>query len=184
MIMLSRHTKFYFVRHGATNWNIDMLKMGPIDYGLNHIGQAQSNLTAIVLKQLLNVYNNKAIIISSTLLRAKETSNIISKMLGAPIIFHSLLEERYYGDYSKNKTDIPIDEEDFTMFQLRAKHALSDIIATQELLEGMTTIVVSHSGVFQSFLKELNIAEQKIAYGGVAEFQLNGDNCMQFLGTN
>lgn len=89
-------SKWFLVRHGETDAN----KNGIIDGGgeinspLNENGRRQAEGVAKSLKGL-----GIDLVISSDLLRAKQTAEIISKEIGAEVIFDSALRERHWGEY-------------------------------------------------------------------------------------
>jgi len=92
---------FYFMRHGRTDWNNDMLEMGPQDLQLNNEGIAE---VRGVLHLLRGVGINR--IISSPLKRCRETAEIISKSLGGiPVFIEPALEERYFGNWAIQKAE-------------------------------------------------------------------------------
>ena len=83
----------YLIRHGQTDWNLEHRKLGQADIPLNATGCDQAKQS---IKQLTSLKIEQ--IISSDLLRAKETANIINATLHLPISFDVRLRERNYGD--------------------------------------------------------------------------------------
>ena len=82
----------YLVRHGQTDWNIEGKLQGKIDIKLNENGRRQSRMIAqIILK--LNIDK----IISSDLIRARETAEIINEIIGKNITFDERIREVNYG---------------------------------------------------------------------------------------
>ncbi len=85
-------SRWFIVRHGETNWNKEGRSMGHKDIPLNELGKKQALETAQKLE------NNKIdLIISSDLLRAKETAEIIAKHLGVELIIDKELREKNGG---------------------------------------------------------------------------------------
>ena len=83
----------YLVRHGQTDWNVKKRTQGHTDISLNDIGRRQAE---DLQKKLENLDVSK--IISSDLLRAKETAQIINDKMNVSIVFDSSLREINYGD--------------------------------------------------------------------------------------
>ncbi|HTY40160.1 MAG TPA: class I tRNA ligase family protein [Candidatus Paceibacterota bacterium] len=85
--------KWFLVRHGETDINKEHRSSGGgIDAPLNETGLAQARQTAADLKD-----QNIGLIVSSHLVRAKQTAEIIAKATGAPIIYEEDLMERHMG---------------------------------------------------------------------------------------
>lgn len=85
-------SQWFIVRHGETNWNIEKRWQGHLDICLNDNGRQQALLVAKKLKS-----KNIELIISSDLIRCKETALIIAKELKINLIFDSNLRERNTG---------------------------------------------------------------------------------------
>lgn len=88
--------RLYFIRHGESQGNERRIFTGRLDLPLNELGRAQAKLAAEQAKTL-------AIdrIISSPLVRARQTAEIIASNIDYPkqnIILSELLMERDYGD--------------------------------------------------------------------------------------
>ncbi|GEM_PF-754424 len=86
--------KLIVVRHGETDFNVEGRYTGRVDVSLNKKGLEQARITAAKLKDMCI-----DIIISSTLKRAKETAEIITKELKIPILEMEELIEKYVGVY-------------------------------------------------------------------------------------
>lgn len=74
-------TTIGFVRHGITDWNIQRIAQGSSDIPLNETGREQARAIAGRLAQ----EEPWDVIISSDLIRARETAETISAKLGMPI---------------------------------------------------------------------------------------------------
>lgn len=83
----------YLVRHGQTNWNIEQKTQGHTDIPLNADGILEAETIA---KSISKLKIDR--IISSDLLRARETAEIINQLLGVEISFDQRLREINYGD--------------------------------------------------------------------------------------
>lgn len=84
--------KFYFIRHGETDWNKEKRLQGRTDIPLNETGRQQAR---DALKKIIPL--NLDLIVSSPLIRAKETALIINETLRLPIHFDDRLVERCFG---------------------------------------------------------------------------------------
>jgi uncharacterized phosphatase len=82
------------IRHGQTDWNRDDRMQGSSDIPLNDRGRAQALETAAVLAP-----ENLAAIVSSPLMRARETAKIIAETLGIDLgdSYPDLIERDYAG---------------------------------------------------------------------------------------
>lgn len=78
---------FYFVRHGETDWNAERRLQGRLDIPLNEVGRRQSVQCGGTLRGLIAARNKVPAdftFISSPLLRARETMEILRGVLGLP----------------------------------------------------------------------------------------------------
>ena len=98
------HKSFYFIRHGETEWNKLNLYTGSKDIPLNQTGIAQAKKAALLLKN-----KDIAHIVSSKLMRASQTAEIIAQTINKPISIAKNIEERYLG----SKEGKPIDPSNF-----------------------------------------------------------------------
>lgn len=82
----------YLVRHGQTAWNLEKKTQGHTDIPLNEKGRNQAKILAQVIS---NLKIDK--IISSDLLRARETAEIINEKIGKNITYDERIREINYG---------------------------------------------------------------------------------------
>jgi probable phosphoglycerate mutase len=77
----------YYIRHGLTDWNIEGRLQGGRDIPLNERGRAQARLCAGILNDLVE-RDKRAVAdlhyVSSPLVRASETMDIVRASLGLP----------------------------------------------------------------------------------------------------
>ena len=85
-------TRICFVRHGETDWNIELRMQGHIDLALNAKGEAQAQAAGrcFIGVQVAALY-------SSDLLRARQTAQPISLALGLSVLLCPALRERNFG---------------------------------------------------------------------------------------
>jgi probable phosphoglycerate mutase len=149
---------FYFIRHGQTDWNIKGLKTGQQDIPLNDKGINQAHEAAKYL-QGLGIEN----IISSPLLRAIQTSEVINSYLNLPLFYEDGLKEFSSGVYEGQRVEdsftkeewiagfIPEGGESFIDFKTRVADSVNHIVENYN-----NPLIVAHSGVFWVLKKILN----------------------------
>lgn len=149
-----------FVRHGATDFNVQQKWMGGMDMPLNLEGLSQS---INVASELSHYKFSK--IYSSPLKRAHATALEIQKQNpSAPVIILNDLRERALGDfegiektpenYSKMLNSNGI--EPIKHLKQRLERALSNINSNE------ITILVSHSAVFRCLISEMGYRSEPV----------------------
>lgn len=153
-------TRFCFVRHGETDWNVQRRLQGHIDTPLNQTGQAQAEATAKGLQA--HVFDA---LYSSDLIRTLQTARYAAQLLDLPIHLRSDLRERHYGafqgltyteaehhfpaDYARFKGREPgyeIIDDGESLLQHRARvQACLEAIASKHA--GQSVLIVTHGGV-------------------------------------
>jgi broad specificity phosphatase PhoE len=81
----SEERRFYFVRHGETDWNAERRLQGQLDIPLNELGRRQAAKCGEVIGRLITAAGRRAAefhFIASPLLRARETMEILRTGLG------------------------------------------------------------------------------------------------------
>ena len=153
-------THLYLIRHGEAISAVDQTIANTM---LSPLGVTQAER---LRDRLASTGEIKAdVLISSTLLRAKQTATIIAPALGLPIIFNDDIQEWYEGDvdgipaetYLAAFKAIPVEQrpflqwlpsaESWVQFVLRACTSLNRI--TQEY-EGKTIVIVCHGGIIDA----------------------------------
>jgi probable phosphoglycerate mutase len=142
---------FYFIRHGQTDWNLKHMIQGHTDIPLNETGIDQA-------KAAIAFLTNQGItqIISSPLLRAHKTAEIINEILQVSLHTHAGLRERYGGklegivkttsaltNIAHNYTQMTEDSETIDAFKKRVADALHEILHSDHV-----TLIVAHGGVY------------------------------------
>jgi len=87
-------TRICFIRHGETDWNVDMRLQGHRDMPLNAVGLAQAAAVARRLEGLA-----ATAVYTSDLLRARQTAAPIAAALRLPLTALAALRERNFGDF-------------------------------------------------------------------------------------
>lgn len=142
----------YVVRHGQTDWNLKNKIQGKADIPLNNFGIEQ----AYTLKQSLKDINFKYII-SSPLLRAKKTAEILCNS-NYNIILDNRLIERDFGEFEGlNKEDFNCSA--FWNYKLNNKYKKAESIKSlldrvynfldeyKPLYKESNVLIVTHAGV-------------------------------------
>ena len=137
---------FFFLRHGETDWNKQGLAQGQTDVPLNDAGRDQAGLA----KSLLGGHGI-AQLISSPLVRAFETAEIVNRALGLPLDRHPGLMERSFGPFEGKPWNPawyhggPGERAELeTVFTERVMTTLVELLARPGPL-----LLVSHGGVFR-----------------------------------
>ncbi|MCF0125762.1 MAG: histidine phosphatase family protein [Clostridia bacterium] len=146
----------YIVRHGQTDWNIEKKTQGHTDIPLNENGRNQAKRLA---QSLQNVNIDK--IISSDLIRAKETAKIINEQINKEIIYDKRLREINYGlleginrdtltpDVWDTFNNFPekLKAEDKESIFSRVKECFDEILNDKENI-----LIVTHGGVLRMIM--------------------------------
>lgn len=142
--------KVKFVRHGETNLNYPIRRMqGISNYDLNDNGIKQAQITR---DKLAN--EEFALIISSPLLRAKHTAEIINEFKNLPLVLDDRIIERNYGNlegekYKEEYCNLDYDfesigGESLDKYKSRLKEFIHDI---KKKYHDKKILVVAHNGV-------------------------------------
>lgn len=158
--------RLILVRHGETDWNAEGRIQGMLDVPLNALGLAQAKIVGEELARSVDV----ASIISSDLVRTRETAKPLVEGTGFPITFDARLRERHFGvlqgitydewrardaegmaRYNAGDADYgPEGGETARAFLDRCVNAIADlVIGCQE----KTLILVTHGGVVSSLYR-------------------------------
>lgn len=153
-------TTIYLIRHGETDWNAMGKVQGTSNIPLNFTGEQQA-------KKSGDYFKDKAIdvMISSPLIRAKRTAEIINEQLEVPLIEMSEFVERCYGEaegltvgerLEKFPTgDIP-NLECRESLENRVLEGINQILNKHE---NKTVLVVAHGAVINAILYVLSKGE-------------------------
>lgn len=150
-------TKIYLVRHGETDWNIKGIIQGQTNIPLNKTGEIQA-------RECGEYFKNKPIdaIISSPLMRAKKTTQLINQTLNLRIIYEDRLKERYFG-IAEGKSKVELikkfpqqiypSQEPRLALNKRAMIALNDIVRAYP---NQNVLVIAHGAVINSILASVS----------------------------
>lgn len=158
---------FYFVRHGETVWNVENKICGATDIELTEKGHQQAIETG---QKILDMGIKADIILTSPLVRAKETARHISEITGIPMKVEPRVIEQNFGIWEST----PRDGKEFheakkdmacrfgageSMLQMaqRIYNLLDDIKAGDK-----EVILVAHNGIVrivESYFRDMNNEE-------------------------
>src|SRR5699024_3921515 len=154
-------TKIYLVRHGETDLNIKGIIQGQTNIPLNKTGEIQA-------RECGEYFKNKPIdaIISSPLMRAKKTTQLITQTLNLRIIYEDRLKERYFG-IAEGKSKVELikkfpqqiypSQEPRLALNKRAIIALNDMITANAT---QIVIVIAHGAVYICIL--VSVSDQMV----------------------
>lgn len=165
--MTNSFSPFYFLRHGATNWNQEHRAMGQTDIPLNAVGQEQAREAALCLQD----YEFTSIV-ASPLSRALETAKIISKSTprSTPISLMDDLKEARWGVLEGElKGDGTLMQawrkgeeikgaESFQDFKSRVIRGFLSIMTCKG-----PVLIVSHGGVYWVLQEMLHLPQEGLA---------------------
>lgn len=185
---------FYIVRHGETVWNIEGRMQGHRDSPLTEEGISQAKKLG---QELANIHFDH--VLSSDLLRAKRTAELITLEKKLAVNTTHLLRERTFGAYEgarreefqkSNESLIAQYEKLSRDKKWKFKYA-DDIESNEELIgrlipllretavtyPGKTILIVTHGGVLRVLLRHLGkgAAERPGTIKNTAHVKLLGD---------
>lgn len=159
-------TPFYYIRHGQSESNAARIMAGGgTDSRLTDLGRAQAAEAARVLARHAT---KPALIVTSPLLRAFETAQIINRELALPLLLAEDLREHMVGEWEgkpwqdvqqfwdQGIMDAP-GGESWVEFQMRVKRGMVGALA-----QPGPVLVVAHGGVWAAMkaLYGLNVGMQ------------------------
>lgn len=168
-------TTICLVRHGRSQWNIIGLVQGMRDIELSDEGREQAAKAGQYLKAGSWDY-----IVSSPLIRAKETATIIGEQIGiSKVVEMTDLIERDWGEATglhwREKDRIYEDRnipglEGWEDLQDRGIRALDEIV---KMYPDKRIIVVSHGALIRAILVKLSNEQLKLEIGKINNTSIN-----------
>lgn len=158
------HLPFYFIRHGETDWNRRHVYMGTTDIPLNQTGVRQAKLAAQWLKDEPIDH-----IVTSPLIRARDTAEIIAAAIQKPITIIDSLKECHWGAKEGQPVDTRIVFDQWIKgdthegaeaaydFDARVRGALKHALGLSE-----SVLIVAHGGVYCSIQRTLSLSLMNI----------------------
>ena len=151
-------TTLGLLRHGQTDWNIDLRLQGTADIPMNAFGIAQVESAASELSQ-----HGWDLVLSSPLGRAKQSAEIVSKFLGIERInIEPLLLERSFG-IGEGLTYAEWGEKYAKLDEIPGAESANDVARRSRLLlehikaefQGAKVLAVSHGALIRFVLAEV-----------------------------
>lgn len=156
---------FYFVRHGETDWNKARIIMGQADIHLNETGIQQAHALAQNIADLKISH-----IVSSPLMRAQQTAQIIAGVLKKPIIMIDELQEAHAGPMQGRRKDSDFEYwaqggdiegvETWADFIQRVSSGLEKALSYSTHEEPV--LIVAHGGVYRALQKILVLEAEDV----------------------
>ena len=154
--VLAAPRPFFMLRHGVTDYNQRRIVMGHLDIPLNDRGRHQAREIADHVAAL-----GVTRLVSSPLIRALETAEIIGERLGLTFSTHDGLKERDWGQLTGRsynelahwRGDLPPGAETGEIFGNRVIAAMNDINPDCD------TLLIAHSGVCRLLRRHFHIQD-------------------------
>ena len=152
---------FWFLRHGETDYNAAGLSQGALDISLNATGRAQAEAAGPRLAGQGIVH-----IVSSPMLRTRETTAIINEFLGLEVSYEPLLREVVFGGMEGQPLMpwfphwlegeyTPDGAETFAEVSARVAQAMSGLLSLPGPL-----LIVAHGGIFRALRDLMGLPKQ------------------------
>jgi 2,3-bisphosphoglycerate-dependent phosphoglycerate mutase len=194
--MSKKHKRILLVRHGETEWNRTERIQGMEDIPLNALGLAQAESVA---QEIGRIVRGDAELVSSDLVRTRETTKPIIDATGLLARFDARLRERHFGiwqgktyaewreldaigaaRHAAGELDYgPEGGETVTQFFERSVNAVTDLaIACDE----KTLIVVTHGGVVSALYRHSqglgaqSARDWSVPNASISEWRFDGTN--------
>lgn len=169
---------FWFLRHGETDYNAAGLSQGAVDIELNATGRAQAERAGPLLAG-----RGITAIVSSPMLRTRETTQIVNEFLGLSVSYERDLHEVVFGgmegkplmpwfpDWLEGRFT-PDGAESFPDLTIRVKTALTSVLRAQQ----GPLLIVAHGGVFRAIRDLMGLPREGLTRNAVPFYCApNGD---------
>jgi 2,3-bisphosphoglycerate-dependent phosphoglycerate mutase len=193
---MAKHKRILLIRHGETEWNRIERIQGMEDIPLNAAGLAQAEAVAIEIGKIVR---GDAELVSSDLVRTRETAKPIVEATGLHARYDARLRERHFGilqgktytewremdaegarRHAEGDQDYgPEGGETAREFYLRCVNAVTDLaIACDE----STLVVVTHGGVVSSMYRHsqgvgaMGARTWSVPNASISEWRFDGAN--------
>jgi broad specificity phosphatase PhoE len=143
------------LRHGQTDWNIDLRLQGSSDIPLNETGRNQAAVAGATFSR-----EDWDVIIASPLSRARDTAQIVAQQLNMPVVIVPELVERSFGvaegfSHSEWRKMYEANE------HIEGLESLEDLRSRCELLlqlvateyDGQRVLAISHGALIRKVLR-------------------------------
>ncbi|NKQ41912.1 MAG: histidine phosphatase family protein [Sulfurovum sp.] len=139
--------KFFFLRHGITNFNKAKRYTGHEDIALSSSAYEE-------IKNTLPLLNNRniSIIYSSPLLRARQTAHIIANYLSVPIVIVDEFKERSFGLF-EGKRKLQYIKKCFPEGQTLYSYRKQVLKGLRSIKIENDSLIIAHSGTYKVLMK-------------------------------
>ncbi|BCB04304.1 histidine phosphatase family protein [Bacillus sp. KH172YL63] len=150
-------TQICMVRHGQTDWNLVGKLQGQTDIPLNETGKRQARECRDFLQ-----HHQWDALVTTSLLRARETAEIINEALGLNIVECDQFKERSFGlGEGMLREDRMRDYPDFIFPEMETYEDLvarigEGLAFIQTHFPGQKVLIVAHGAVISSVLKQFH----------------------------
>ncbi|MCA1058551.1 histidine phosphatase family protein [Rossellomorea aquimaris] len=150
-------THICFVRHGQTDWNLKGKLQGQTDIPLNETGEQQAAMCREALKA-----DQWDALITTSLLRAKKTAEIINGALDLDIVEMDHFKERFFGEgEGMLREDREKQFPDFTFPNMESYEELVERVhnGLRNILQQFPdkkVLVVAHGAVISAIIREFH----------------------------
>jgi broad specificity phosphatase PhoE len=161
--------RLLLLRHGRTAWNAERRFQGHLDPPLDEVGRAQAWEVGAIIAAIA-----PDLMVSSTLIRAVQTAEIVSTLVGVPCASDERFRERGLGHWEGLTLDqvsatYPDEYAEWAAGQdverrggeTRDEVAARSLAALAELPEVATTVVVTHGATAMSTANALLGIDQR-----------------------
>lgn len=160
---------FWFLRHGETDYNAAGLSQGALDIELNATGRAQAERVGPLLAG-----QGITAIVSSPMLRTRETTDIVNEFLRLPVSYEADLREVIFGGMEGKPLlpwfpewleghYTPEGAESFSVVTARVMAALTRVLKAQK----GPLLIVAHGGVFRAIRELMGLPKEGLTHNAV-----------------
>jgi broad specificity phosphatase PhoE len=156
-VLLNR--SFWFLRHGETDWNKQILAQGQVEIPLNQTGLEQARQAAQTLRGrgIERIY-------TSPLSRAQRTAQIVAEALGVPVAIEPELIEAAFGEQEGqpmaewfqgwvDERATPVRGESFADLRQRVVRAVNRCVSADDA----PVLLVAHGGFMRALRAEMGL---------------------------
>lgn len=161
--------RLILLRHGQTQYNATRRMQGQLDTELSSTGVEQARAAGLVMREL-----GVSKIVSSDLMRARRTAEIVGAVLGLPLTEDVRLRETHLGQWQgktheevdtvdegirahwrNNAAWAPPEGESRLEVARRARPVVDELLREYEQWEGSSVLLVAHGGTIAALTANL-----------------------------
>ncbi|MBM7573165.1 histidine phosphatase family protein [Aquibacillus albus] len=148
------------IRHGETDWNYNGMLQGKTDIPLNATGRQQAEECRVFLED-----SEWDVIVTSPLIRARQTAEIINKNLNLSIVEMEEFQERSFGDAegtTKEERNKRYPDGNYPGMETREFVTARVMNGMEQIIEkfgNKKVLLVAHGAVINSILSSISNGE-------------------------